>query len=257
MKKMSCILFIAAIFLGAASALAVDYYWTNAAEDGVYTNPANWTPNGLPDTTDYTPDVVVLNSAYCAPSTITRLAYFQPDWTSLPTINHIRFDDAGWTFASYSPIDYLATLNSQGVGTNTVTFIFSQNGYQTWNIGEGNTLHLTASFYARDKTVTIDGGGTLLLGSAFSGFGDDHVYGIIVKNATLRVNANDVSYIGRAWINARQAKVQLRTTLANANNLIGHKILDSFGYGLKAKEIGDGFVEIAPAIDPGTILIAQ
>lgn len=233
------------------TAQAVNYYWTNGSGDGVYTNKLNWSPNALPETTDYTADVVIFGTQGGTPTTVTRIAYATPNWATTPNLLHVRFDTAGWTFTSSINIENLNTLNSYGSGTNTVNFSWQQKDNQTWTVGLGNTLYLAKSFYARNKTITLNGGGTLFCSSPFDGYGSGNTYGIKIQNATLKINGNTTSSaVGLVWIDKQEARLQLKTTVAIAKALIGptNRIRDNVGFGLKVADIGGGYVEISPKI---------
>lgn len=239
---------LAAVSLMAASAQATNYYWDNESGNGLYTNSVNWHPNGLPETTDYTADVVILGKAGVSPMTVTRLLYAKPSWATTRNLCHLRFDTAGWTYESLQTIQNLKTLASYGAGTNTLNFYWEQMGSQTWTVGAGNTLRLAQSFYCRANTITLTGGGVLQCVGAFSGFGAPSIYGIKVQNATLRIEAaTPSSAAGVVWIDAKTARLQLRTSVAAASSLIGptRKIRDNVGRGLRVTDIGGGYVEIA------------
>ncbi len=112
-------------------------------------------------------------------------------------------------------------------------------------------LYLAKSFYARNKTITLTGGGTLFCSSPFDGYGSGNTYGIKIQNATLKINGNTTSSaVGLVWIDKQEARLQLKTTVAIAKALIGptNRIRDNVGFGLKVADIGGGYVEISPKI---------
>ena len=59
--------FAAAVLVAAPTALATDYSWNNSS-GGLYENPNNWTPNGIPGTTDTA--TFGLNSTYTVQTTV-------------------------------------------------------------------------------------------------------------------------------------------------------------------------------------------
>ncbi|MGI5869039.1 MAG: hypothetical protein ACOX9C_06325 [Kiritimatiellia bacterium] len=240
------------------AAQAKDYYWTNASGDGVYTNAANWNPVGLPETTDYTSDVVIFGTQGGTPTNVTRPAYSNPSWVKPQNMLHVRFDTAGWTLTAPT-IDNLRTFESYGAGTNTVNFYFNMRDSQSWTIETGNTLHLAQTFYARNHTVTLNGGGTVLCSAPISGFGSG-TYGVKIQNAVLKINGSTPSSFGAVtvvWIDKKEARLQLKTTVAAAKGLIGptNKIRDNVGFGLKVTDVGGGCVEIAPQVLGTSIVV--
>ncbi len=230
-------------------AQAADVFWTNATGDGVYTNTANWNPPVLPQTTDYSSDVVVFGEQGGTPHVVERLNYGNPSWATTPNLCHLRFDTAGWTFNSGSNIKNLKVVKSFGAGTNTVGFLWEQQGSQTWVIGSGNTLYLEKAFYCRASEITIVGGGTLHLASWFTGFGGDYVYGLILQDVTVRVDAARPAQVsnGKVWLNSSSAKLQLKTTVADARNIIDIRVYDNIGSGITVTDIGDSYVEMGVA----------
>jgi hypothetical protein len=243
-KTLSALALGAAVFWMPLASMATDYYWTNASGDGVYTNKANWNPYGLPQTTDYTPDVVILGVQGGTSNIVTRLPYANGSATA--NLCHLRFDTAGWTFTSAITIENLKTLKSYGSGTNVVNFYWNQMGNQAWTVGPGNTLYLAKKFYCRGNTVTLTGGGALRIPGAFDGYSS--VNGIKVQTATLRIEAATpaTSTGGVVWMDAKTARFQLKTTVVAAKALIGptNKIRDNTGNGLQVTDIGGGYVEV-------------
>lgn len=248
---------LATAFLPTA-AQAVNRYWTNASGNGIYTNTANWNPAALPETTDYTPDVVIFGTQGGTPTTVVRIAHKNPNWAPNNNMLHVRFDTAGWTFTSPG-IDNLRTFKSYGAGTNRVNFVFNMRDSQTWTIDTGNTLYLAQSFYARNFVVTLNGGGTVFCSAPFTGYGSGNIYGIKVQNATLKINGNTTSSdYGLVWIDKKEARFQLKTTVAAAKALIGptNRIRDNVGFGLKVADIGGGYVEITTKV-LGTLIVVK
>lgn len=234
---------------------AVDCYWTNASGDGIYTNTANWNPNALPQTTDYTADVVIFGTQGGTPTTVTRINYSNPSWVSDQNMLHVKFDTAGWTFTS-TTIKNLKTLKSYGLGTNTVDFYWEQKDNQTWLIGEGNMLYLAKSFYARGQVVTLTGGGTVYCSAPFGGYSSGS-FGIKVKGVTLKINGTTPSSAaGVVWIDSQEARFQLKTSVTAAKNLIGSKVFDNVGFGLKVTDVGGGYVEFSAKV-LGTLIVVQ
>ncbi len=134
------------------------YTWNGSAKDGNYNNPANWTPNGVPGTTDTatisTTVATAINASNAAAGALTTNAHV--------TLN--VSDDTSFTF---------------GAGTAASTF------------SNGGTFALNSSNDATDLIVggsklTLSGAGTILLGNN----GGNLIYGASAKD--ILVNSSNL-----------------------------------------------------------------
>jgi beta-glucanase (GH16 family) len=240
--------------LGAAAILAASFplhaanrTWNDSAGDGSFATGTNWSGGVAPASNDYQDTAVFGGSA--APRTVNVPA--------ARSIFGLRFETAGWTLAG-SAFNDVRNLSSAGAGTNTIGQLLNQKYTGTWTVNAGNTLVLGGGFYQRNYTVTLSGGGTLQVASALGGYaGAVGSWGLRVQDATLRVNASSPYASGSAgavFLDAAGAKLQLQSTVAAVQSLVGTRIVDGLGGGLQVADLGGGFVEVTPASDPAPAL---
>ena len=113
------------------------YTWNGSANDGNYSNPANWTPNGVPGASD---TVTISTTAATAINASNAAA------GALTTNSHVTLnvaDNTSFTFGS-------------GTGTST----FSNGGTLALNSSNDSTNLIVA-----DSKLTLSGTGTILLGN--------------------------------------------------------------------------------------------
>ena len=232
-----------AAFFGAASILsAANIIWNDSAGDGSFATAANWTGGVVPASNDYQ-DTAIFGS----PAT--------PRTVNVPAARSIlglRFDTAGWGLSGSSFND-VRNLYSAGSGTNAVAQLLNQKYAGSWTVASGNTLALNGGLYQRNYNITLLGGGTLRCAAAITGYGGTvGSWGVHVQDATLRVSAAgpySSSSAGAVFLDTAGARLQLLTTVASAQALVGTRIVDGTGEGLQVTDIGGGFVEVAPIPD--------
>lgn len=245
-------MFLGIAFLVTASSVTkgANISWTGAGGDGSYTNAANWTPR-RPNNNDYE-DTVVFGSLG-TPATIVLAKLPGPAWDptlQVPSHLGVRFDTVPWTLSDSGGVAYneITTLSSSGGGTNTIASSLNVHNPATWTVGSGNVLYLTKGFYEKDKNINLQGGGTLRVGVSIGGYGSG-TWGIHIRDAVLRIDAAAPysSGGGAIYLSRSAAKFQLKTTVAAAKALIGTRIRDEVGTGLKVTDIGGGYVEVTVA----------
>ncbi|GHB93599.1 PEP-CTERM sorting domain-containing protein [Cerasicoccus arenae] len=231
------------------TASAVNIVWNGLAGDDLYATDGNWVGGVAPSNNDYA-DTAVFNST-ATPSEITY---------GSRKVAHLLFETAGWTLSG-GHFNGLGSFESHGAGTNSIiqgasgsAFTVNQNYNPTWTIGDGNTLFVSG-YYQNSKIVTLTGGGTLSLGSAVSGFGS---LGFILEDVTVRTSVSQIFSAsgGTTTLTNIASAVQLQTTIAAAEAMIGSKILDGLGNGLEVTDIGGGYVEVSPTSIPEPSMIA-
>lgn len=160
----------------------------------------------------------------------------------------LNFLSAGWTLSSGSFAE-LTNLSSSGAGTNTLVGV-TAHANATWTINTGNTAVLP-SLYQRDKNITLTGGGTLQLNASIGGYsGTVGSWGLHIVNGRARFNTSapyQAGTAGAVFVNGPDAVLELQTTVAGANSLIGAgRIVDELGDGLVIDDIGGGYVKVYP-----------
>ena len=216
--------------------------WDGSEGDGDFTNALNWVGDVAPRNTDYQ-DTAIFN-ATATPSTV--------NLPSARSIVGLDFQTAGWTLTGASWSN-LRTLSSAGTGTNIVNYL---NAFAdaTWTVQSGNTLVLATGFYERNKNITLTGGGELISTAAVGGYsGTVGAWGLHLLDATYRVDAANpynTGCAGAVFLDHLLATLQLRTSVAGAQALIGSRIVDGVGSGLQVEDIGGGYVEITTVPEP-------
>lgn len=237
--------------LSAGSALqAAVITWNGSAGDYSYDNGANWVGGQPPHNNDYqdTPTFSTLGT----PGTITR--------SGAVKVGSMSFTTAGWTIGF--GLSDVTTLKSSGTGTNTFGGgTINAHAAATWTVNAGNTLFFSSSgaLYERSYKLILAGGGTLESAAAIGGFSGPpsaSTWGIhITDGSTLRVDSTSPyssGTAGAAFIGDATGKLELKTTVAAAQNLIGTRIYDETGLGLSVTDIGGGYVRVAAVPEPGT-----
>lgn len=214
--------------------------------DSEYLNPTNWVGDVVPANSDWT-DLIVFSEN--APSNKT------PHLASNRKIRTCTFDNsAGWTFSGSQLL--LRYLNSSGAGTNSFTSeVKTYQANLAWTVAAGNTLKLANLYIDGAYTITLQGGGTLVMSNPITGW--SAARRLKVVSGTLRVEANaPFNSNGAAIIASTNSFVQLKASVAVAESRIGTFVLDEIGDGLEAIDLGDGYAQIQ-AINPpprGTVI---
>jgi hypothetical protein len=233
----------------AAPLFAVNRTWDGEAGNWDFATALNWSGNTVPANNEYG-DTAVFGASTSAGAV---------NLSGGRSINGITFETAGWSLTGAS-FTNLSKISSAGAGTNTFNLGFQVQYSPTWNVAAGNTLYLANSFYQRDKNVILTGGGTLQVGASITGFtsGNIGVWGLHVQDAVLRLDTG-TPYSGSAkgaiFIDDAAARVQLLTSVAGAQSLIGTRIINTTGLDLQVVDIGGGYVEIAAIPEPSTFAL--
>ncbi len=217
--------------------VAANRTWDGEAGDGEFTTALNWSGNTVPANNDYG-DTAVFNATVTAGTV---------NLSAGRSILGINFQSAGWTLTG-SPFGNLTQLTSAGAGTNTLSMSFEQRYTGNWTVASGNTLVLANSFYQRSQNVTVDGGGTLQLASAITGFGGTvGSWGMNLGDITVRFDTAtpySSASAGAIFMNSADSRLQLLSSVSAAESLIGGRVRDGVGAGLLVTDIGGGYVEI-------------
>jgi beta-glucanase (GH16 family) len=235
-----------AAFLGAAGVLpAANRTWIDSAGDGSFATSANWSGGVVPANNDYQ-DTAIFGS----PSA--------PRCVHVPagrSIFGLRFETAGWSLTG-SAFNDIRNVYSAGSGTNSTAQLLNQKYSGNWTVAPGNNLVLGGGLYQRNYNITLTGGGTLRVGSAITGYGGTAgAWGVHLQDATLRVNAASPyssTSAGAVFLEAPGARLQLLSTVASVQTLIGTRIVDGLGGGLQVADLGGGVVEVSPASPAGS-----
>jgi beta-glucanase (GH16 family) len=228
--------FCASIAILSIPALAATRTWTGTAGDGAYATAGNWDSGVAPANNDYQDTAAFSAGAQTVGVPASRKVY------------GLNFQTAGWTLSGGS-FSELTAISSAGTGTNTLVGV-TAHAHATWTVDAGNTVVLP-SFYQRDKNITLTGGGALQFNAMIGGYsGTAGTWGVHVANGKVRINASAPYQSGTAgaiFINGPDASLELQTTIAGANSLIGAgRIVDELGNGLAIDDIGGGYVKVYP-----------
>ena len=228
----------------------------NGSTDTVWTNGANWV-GGVAPQFGYPPD----SASFIENSPGNRT----PALTADLTLSNVGFTDSvGWTVSGGSSrLLVLRQVNSSGSGINTfdVKVKVTEGLSHTWTLGPGTTVSMNHEMryfaYSALATLTITGGGALHTAAPILISSNRQ---IDLSNSVLRVAAaTPVSDNGSAvHITGASSKVQLLTTIENAQALIGDDIIDDVGDGLRVRSIGGGYVEVDVDPEPaGTVITVR
>lgn len=235
-----------AAFLSAAGMLpAANITWIDSAGDGSFGTATNWSSGVVPANNDYQ-DTGIFGSA------ATPRAVHVP---AARSIFGLRFETAGWALTG-SAFNDVRNLYSAGSGTNSAAQVLNQKYGGNWTVASGNSLVLGGGLYQRNYNITLNGGGTVRVASAITGYGGTvGSWGFHLQDATLRVNAASPyssSSAGAVFLDTAGARLQLQTTAVAAQALLGTRIVDGTGGGLQVADLGGGFVEVSPTPDSGS-----
>ncbi len=236
--------------------------WTGA--DGTaptnFEVSANWTGGvapGIPRNNDYSD---IARFALTSPANQT------PTLTINRTVNGIRFDNSvGWTLGTAGKQLTLKTVESSGNGTNTVTAqLKTGQGNYDWTIGAGNTVNLVGGLIqdGSGRSLTLKGGGTMIVVGGINPAYSSAVNKFYIELGTLIVDtATPYRYGGNAnngltYITTADGFLQMKTTVANAQNQIGTRIIDNVGNGLTVTDIGGGYVQVTSTLIPEPATLA-
>lgn len=181
MRKLLFIL----LMLLASPVLAVDYYWTNAASSGDFTNANNWLPNGVPTINDnafYTNRVgQSWNHLVDATNANT---YINRTGGNITTTNNIGNNATWWITNSYA---FTSVLTS----TNTITHIAGTIAVtNAANTGVFDMGVLSRNFFNLN-------GGTLIANYLYSTNYDAGTRNIVPNSGTLTVlSGSDLTNAG-------------------------------------------------------------
>jgi len=225
-------------------AAAVNFNWTGAANDGSYTNDANWQGGSAPNNADFGPQIRFGNTDP-TPETITG-----------PTrdVQTIEFFTAGWSLDIN--FDDFRSITSAGAGTNRIERAAVYPGTRSVSVAAGNTLEFTNELYMRNNNVNLSGGGTLYLsGGKLTGYGSPEMR---INDALMRVDASDpMDPAGTVFLNELTSILELETTnVAAVESLFGGEIQNGYGSGdLVATQVGD-YVQVAILIpEPASLAL--
>lgn len=229
-------------FLLVPSAFSATILWTGNANDGVFETGGNWNTGNPPTNTDWQ-DTAKFDTG--TPGTVTLSAS--------RNIFGLEFATAGWTISG-SNFGELTAISSSGVGTNTIGNTFQLHANRTWTLGVGNILSFNSTFYQKNMNLTLNGGGTLSLGSQVGGFSSGD-WGIHLQNATLEMRNNSVVHTsgsaGVVYIDSLSAALILKSSVVAAEGLIGNRVRDGLGGGLVVTQIDADYVSITAVPEPG------
>ena len=254
-----------ALLATASSAFAQDYYyWTGAALDSDYQNPANWVnwigggpASQSPPSNDWSLNVILTEATSPATKTIVNTPWGH-------RCRSLFMEDSGWEMAAALQI---MNMTSRGVGTNMVNGQFQTLNNPThhgvWTVESGNTF-VTHGVYngSYDGGVTLTGGGTVHVKGRNEGWGSEKYWSI--HDALLRVddtqpiNRTEGGPYGTVYMSHKDARLQYISTVGNAKSHFGWLVLNNYkpDYNLVAKDIGDGYVEVSFA-PPATLFFLQ
>ena len=225
----------------ASSSVAATIPWNGGGGDGNYATAANWIGGIAPANNDYQ-DTAAFDAG--------------PRIVTLPAsrkVSGLSFLTAGWTISGGSFAD-LRTITSSGDGTNTVGVPVNAKASATWTLGAGNTLHFSSTFYQRSNNLTLVGGGAITFANSLSGYsGTVGSWGTHISDGTVRIsqaNPYSTTSAGAFFSSGPTAVLQLQTTVAAAQALVGSRIVDELGAGLVITDLGGGFVSISPPTGP-------
>jgi len=232
---------VTAFLCGALHLPAANITWNDSAGDGSFATGGNWSGGAAPASNDYQ-DTAIFGAA-ATPRTINVPA--------ARSILGLRFETAGWALTG-SAFNDVRNIYSTGSGTNSTSQLLNQKYAGTWTVGSGNRLVAGGGLYQRSYNISLTGGGTLQVGTAITGYtGTVGSWGIHVQDATLRVNAAgpySSTSAGAVFLDSLGARLQLQTTVAAAQGLIGTRIVDGLGEGLQVSHLGGGLVEVSPVV---------
>jgi hypothetical protein len=264
-SRMAFSLALGVTTLAAAPALqAATITWNGGAGDYDYGNGANWGGGQAPLSNDYSDTAIFASTG--TPGTVTEVTplhtfSYTSSTTTTVMLKGMNFTTAGWTIGF--GLSEVTNLNSAGAGINTFAGgTINVHAASTWTVDTGNTLFSSSSgsLYERNFKLTLDGGGTLHVANAIGGYGGTpsaSTWGIhITDGSTLRIDSSSPyssGAAGAAFIGDTTGKLELKSTVANAQNLIGTRIYDETGLGLSVTDIGGGYVQIAAVPEPATV----
>lgn len=226
---------------GTLTLSAANRTWTGAVGDWDFSNGLNWSGNTAPADNDYA-DTAIFNASATAGTVNVPAAR---------SIRGITFESAGWTLSG-AAFSNLNSLTSSGAGTNTFNQsvnVHSSGTGVSWSVSSGNTLAFAAGFYQRDKNINLAGGGVVEVGASITGFsGTLGSWGLYINDATTVRFTTSTPYhsssAGAVFIRDASARVQILTSVAAAELMIGGRIRDGVGAGLQVADLGNGYVEI-------------
>ncbi len=240
----------AALGLFTLSSHAALVVWDGSEGNGLWTDGANWVGGSPPSNDDFR-DTAVFD-ATTTPGTVTV-----PNGRK---VNGIRFETVGWTIdVNGSDFDDLHNIFSTGAGVNRLDRFELRNNSNTgnWVIESGNTLELFNSYYARNRNASVSGGGLLLIDRAIDGFSSPQLR---LNDITVRIDASTAfssNNDGFVRFDHESAVLELKTTVANAQNQIDDEIIDNTGLGLQVTDIDGEFVRISVVPEPGSLILAS
>lgn len=220
----------------AAAAHAATITWTgNVGTD--FATAGNWATNVVPASNDWQ-DTARFADTTPAPANKT------PTLSAGRSLNGMLFESAGWTYGGTAQT-IIRSISSSGAGTNTISAPLKTIYNNTWTINSGNTLNITNVLY-QDSTwsLTLNGGGTLSVASSIEGWSSALKF--YLNSGTVKIGgATPYKNGGVVYLQSAESVLQLKTTVAGATALIGTKIIDGTGQGLKVTDLGGGYTQIA------------
>ncbi|WP_309386194.1 DUF7594 domain-containing protein [Cerasicoccus frondis] len=206
------------------AAFAADIHWHGGAGDDDFNNGLNWTGTIAP-ANDLLSDTAVFDGT---PST-------QP--ISIPAhrqVYAIEFESGGWQLGGANNIS-LADLSSDGIGENKFSIDVKLQSNASWAIG--NTLVLDSVLYQYSDSLTIRGGGELVLASRIKGIPTSgNPRSLHIKDATVFID-DERAYpnyaAGAVYLEELTSCLILQATLSEVENWISQgDIVDAYGDGL-------------------------
>lgn len=254
--KLGVIALAASGLIWGGQAQAANVIWSGDGDDGLFETLDNWVGGNPPQNNDYS-DTAVFGASATAGEVIL---------STNRTIKGISFETVGWTLGEAGRQLTLKTVNSSGSGVNTVSLrIKTAQGNFTWTIDGGNTVNLDGGLIhdGSGRSLRLVGGGTLDVAGPLSTAWSSAVNSFYLEEGRLIVHDSiPYRYEGSAnnsvlYIDGEGAVLQLQTTVAAAQGIIGTRIQDQTGLGLSVTDIGGGFVEIAVVPEPAMLGLAS
>ncbi len=244
---------VVAAFLLPHTVAAANVVWDGKA--GVlYTNDMNWVGNAAPRNNDYQDVAIFRENAPVDPP-----ANRTPTLSGNRSVTGVRFEDSvNWILGGTGNL-YIKSFYSTGVGANAIDAnVEMKSAGATCTIGSENTLTIK-SLRIPNFGINLTGGGSLHLDGQLVGNSSPAAYHININDALLRIAATQPAQAASGYvkINQPQARLQLKTTVVAAKNLIGDdkRIRDGVGLGLTVTDIGGGYVEVSVAPRPTLITL--
>jgi hypothetical protein len=217
--------------------------------DNNWTTATNWVGDSVPADQDYV-DIAKFTDTYVG----TQSA----NLSSGRKIQGVIFDNStGWSITGSQLI--LKSIDSSGIGTNTINTVKTSTGSYSWNIATGNTLFINS--LTQDNTgrsLTLSGGGTLELGSDINRPYTRAVNDLIINDVTVRINDTytNQNSNSRVFINDLNATLILQNSATQLNTWIGDgRFVDNTGDGIVATDIGGGFAQVTVIPEPSSIAL--